>query len=177
MNQVFWEMASIYEVDVDHEWYHILKGELSYSPTLFYIDDREWESHSGFHSVDTTVPPVLLDKYGSYYIARPVAEIDLMYGRFRVRIFKEIPGFTDLLRKFHGLDGRRTGYVVPDYLTGLARQVGLRWFNWWAGYHEKSKSIDVLFVEAPHSEREAAEWFADWYWEHLPEFMERKLFG
>lgn len=143
------------------------------------VHDTEWESYSGLHTLDTTVLPAYRDIAGwTYYVLEPVVDVMVYRGQIRVDIFQEVPRFTDILKKLDGMPAILSGYRIPNELAPLASRAGLQWFAWWVKgeYHDKhGEPVEVLFVKGPASEREAAQWLAEWLNKRIPEYLAKWL--
>lgn len=177
VSDILYDMS--YEADHEELWWR-RDGSNEGSRVVIKVHDDEWESHSGLHTLDTNAIPVFRNKPWTYFIVEPIAE--MRFGSRRtpiILIFKKDEGareFIELLNRFKEIPARHFGYRVPGVTAKMALRAGLQWFAWWVnGEYSEGNPAAVLYVRAPATEREAAEWLAEWLEEKIPVYLAESL--
>lgn len=158
----------------DHEGYYLREEEPWGRKVLLGVDVGEYSSNSGNHSMTVDTDPNFVTSRHEYYVFIPLAHIYLSWGKVKVEgALDELPQeLRNLLKRIDGLPGSLFGYNLEPLFSVIDR-THLATFAWWV--HGSEHACDVLIVRAPRTEREAAEWMADWVQEKLPEYVAGSL--
>ena len=165
--EVFSKLLEKYTWAFDHDMFATPEEDVA----VLAIYKDEYTSNSGAHSVGTlNWVPDFIDRDSDYYIAKPVALIDLSWGEYRVTKFSwwdELPAWLrQFLDRLNGMDAGLGDYTL-DFLYYAIKRIGLSAIVW-----EVTRGIDaILIADVPRTERETAEWFADWIERRIVEYM------
>ena len=173
---LFYELMDKEVIEADHEGYFVLGNREFSNIEVVSVHDTEWSSNSGSHGLETDLCDDLVEPGYSNFIVRPVAYICIAWGVFRVRKLPNWRLLPQWLQQFLGrLDNFQAEHADYDlsFLLPAIERAGLNAFAWWYDGAEKVRAI--LIVAAPRTEREAAEWFAEWYEKNLPRYLAEKL--
>ena len=168
------EVLSKYSVPFDHDGVsYFFIWEEDEDVAVFSIPPHEYSSYSGAHSVEVEFAPVLTGLY-HYYIGRPVAFINVYWGVYKIHKYyhyNKLPKwFRQFLERLDGLGAEFSNYTL-DFMRPIIKRLGFRAFAWCV-----SRGIDsILVLDTPKTEREAAEWLADWIDKKLPEYLAEQL--
>lgn len=166
------EVLIEYSIPFDHEGIgYIEDGE---DVLVFSINPNEYSSYSGAHSVEINWTPVLVTNTHHYYIGRPVVFINVYWGVYEIRKclhYSKLPQWLQqFLEKLGGMGAEVSNYTL-DFIYHAIRRLGFKAFAW-----RVTRGIDsILILDIPETEREAAEWLADWIEEKLPEYLAKQL--
>ena len=174
--ELFWKLLDKEIVVTDHEGHFIPGGREFSDIEVFSIHDLEWESSSGSHKLTTDLYSDFWEPGFTDFIARPVADIYIEWGAFRVR---KLPNWNLLpqwlqqfLERLDGFSAHHSNYDLAFLLPTIGR-AGFGSFAW--RVNDASKVAEILIVAAPRTEREAAEWFAEWYSKALARYLAKSL--